>query len=133
MSTIKVGTLLAADGSTTTQPSIPALDQRMATAWVNFNGTSTVAIRDSYNVSSITDNGTGDYSVTYTNAMSNSNYATAASILGSQNCDGMTVGGIGGSGTFRSTSFTRFRIFYGPSNSTSDLDFVQFIVLGGQA
>lgn len=44
-------------------------------AWVNFNGTGTVAIRASYNVSSITDNGTGDYTVNFTNAMPDANYA----------------------------------------------------------
>lgn len=45
-------------------------------AWVNFNGTGTVAIRASGNVSSITDNGTGDYTVNFTNAMPDVNYAT---------------------------------------------------------
>jgi len=43
-------------------------------AWVNFNGTGTVAIRDSGNVSSITDNGTGDYTVNFTTAMPDVNY-----------------------------------------------------------
>jgi hypothetical protein len=47
-------------------------------AWVNFNGTGTVAIRASGNVSSITDNGTGNYSVNFTTAMSDSNYAVCA-------------------------------------------------------
>ena len=74
MSTIKVGTLLAADGSTTTQPSIPALDQRMASAWVNFNGTGTIAIRDSYNVSSLTDISTGNTFVNFATTMANANY-----------------------------------------------------------
>jgi hypothetical protein len=46
-----------------------------ALAWVNFNGTGTVAIRSSYNVSSITDNGTGDYTINFTNALSDANYA----------------------------------------------------------
>ena len=46
-----------------------------AKAWVNFNGTSTVAIRDSLNVGSITDNGTGNYTVNISSAMSNANYA----------------------------------------------------------
>ena len=46
-----------------------------ARAWVNFNGTGTVAIREDYNVSSITDNGTGDYTVNFTNALSDANYA----------------------------------------------------------
>ena len=43
-------------------------------AWVNFDGTGTVTIGDSFNVSSITDNGTGDYEVNFTNPMSNANY-----------------------------------------------------------
>ena len=47
----------------------------MCRAWVNFNGTGTVAIRDSGNVSSITDNGTGDYTVNFTTAMQDANYA----------------------------------------------------------
>jgi hypothetical protein len=46
-------------------------------AWVNFNGTGTVAIRASGNVSSITDNGTGDYSVNFTTAMHDANYGVA--------------------------------------------------------
>lgn len=48
-----------------------------ARAWVNFNGTGTVAIRASGNVSSITDNGTGDYTVNFTTAMSDANYAVS--------------------------------------------------------
>ena len=43
-------------------------------AWVNFNGTGTVAIRASGNVSSITDNGTGDYTVNFTTALVDANY-----------------------------------------------------------
>jgi hypothetical protein len=47
-------------------------------AWVNFNGTGTVAIRASYNVSSITDNGTGDYTVNFTTALVDANYSVVA-------------------------------------------------------
>ena len=47
-------------------------------AWVNFNGTGTVAIRASGNVSSITDNGTGDYTVNFTTAMPDANYIAAS-------------------------------------------------------
>ena len=50
----------------------------IAKAWVNFDGTGTVAIRDSFNVSSITDNGTGDYTVNFTTAMPNANYSVSA-------------------------------------------------------
>ena len=48
-------------------------------AWVNFNGTGTVAIRASFNVSSITDNGTGDYTVNFTNALADANYSYCVS------------------------------------------------------
>jgi hypothetical protein len=53
-------------------------------AWVNFNGTGTVAIRDSSNVTSITDNGTGDYTINITIALSSANYAVSGS-SGGQN------------------------------------------------
>jgi hypothetical protein len=46
-------------------------------AWVNFNGTGTVAIRASFNVSSITDNGTGHYTINFTTAFVDSNYVMA--------------------------------------------------------
>ena len=48
-----------------------------AKAWVNFNGTGTVAIRASFNVSSITDNGAGNYTVNFASAMADANYAVA--------------------------------------------------------
>jgi hypothetical protein len=44
-------------------------------AWVNFNGTGVIAIRASFNVTSITDNGVGDYTINFTNAMPDANYA----------------------------------------------------------
>jgi hypothetical protein len=74
----------------------------MARAWVNFNGTGTVAIRASGNVSSITDNGTGDYTVNFTTAMPDANYAvTQASYdVGSTTWN---VGGVVG-GTVLTTS-----------------------------
>jgi len=48
---------------------------RVAKAWVNFNGSGTVAIRGSYNISSITDNGTGDYTLNYSTSLGDENYA----------------------------------------------------------
>jgi hypothetical protein len=58
-------------------------------AWVNFNGTGTVAINAQFNVSSITDNGTGDYTVNFSNAMSDANYSTIGS------CNRQSGGGDG--------------------------------------
>jgi hypothetical protein len=62
---------------TTASGSAPSYSAR---AWVNFNGTGTVAIRASGNVSSITDNGTGDYTINFSTAMSDANYSAVHSI-----------------------------------------------------
>lgn len=91
MSTIKANTLLHSDGSTTNPPAIPALDKRMAKAWVNFIGQGTVAINSAYNVSSITDNGTGDYTLNFTVNMANVNYSMAG-MAGANNTSLRSVG-----------------------------------------
>jgi hypothetical protein len=59
-------------------------------AWVNFNGYGTVAIRESANVSSITDNGTGDYTVNFTSAMPDADYAA---VYGRENASSSYPGG----------------------------------------
>jgi len=71
-------------------------------AWVNFNGTGTVAIRASGNVSSITDNGTGNYSVNLTTAMPDANYSV--SITGSFPGGSTTTGLIGATDGANNTS-----------------------------
>jgi len=53
------------------------LQQGLAKVWLNMNGTGTVAIRDSFNIASITDNGTGDHTGTFTNAMNNDDFVCA--------------------------------------------------------
>ena len=68
MSTLRVNAIQNTSG----------VEQYLAKAWVNFNGTGTVAIRAAGNVSSITDNGTGDYTVNFTNAMADANYSCVA-------------------------------------------------------
>lgn len=67
MSTLRVTTLQNLSGT----------EVYTAKAWVNFNGTGTVAIRSSGNVSSISDNGTGDYTVNFTTALADANYVVA--------------------------------------------------------
>ena len=67
MSTIKVDKIQNSSG----------VEQYTAKAWVNFDGTGTVAIRASGNVSSITDNGTGDYTINMTNPMPDTNYSVS--------------------------------------------------------
>jgi hypothetical protein len=78
MSEIRATTISNAAG---TGP-ITLTGQSAAKAWVNFNGTSTVAIRDSENVSSITDNGTGLYTINFTSSMANGGYSVTNSVDG---------------------------------------------------
>ena len=61
-------------------------------AWINLNGSSTIANRDSYNISGITDNGTGDYTETFTSSMSNANYSPACVVQDDQS-DTANMGG----------------------------------------
>ena len=75
-SNITVDTLTKGSTTLNTDEIVDTNSSQICKAWVNFNGTGTVAIRDSFNVSSITDNGTGVYTINYSTTMSNSNYAT---------------------------------------------------------
>jgi hypothetical protein len=70
------GTVATAESTLTQFNASGSAPVYAARAWVNFNGTGTVAIRASGNVSSITDNGTGNYVVNFTTAMSDVNYVT---------------------------------------------------------
>jgi len=77
MSTARFNTLENAAG-TKSVPVATVVDGS-AKAWVNFNGSGTVAIRASFNVTSITDNGTGDYTINFTTALADANYSMAGS------------------------------------------------------
>jgi len=78
MSTIKADNIATLAGVST---SMANAVNGSAKAWVNFNGTGTVAIRGSYNVSSITDNGSGNYTVNFTTAMPDANYSAVSSAV----------------------------------------------------
>jgi hypothetical protein len=83
-------------------------------AWVNFNGTGTVAIRGNFNVSSITDNGTGLYTVNFTNAMTDANYSAVSNAGGASLGDGIQ----GGS---RISTFTTGSVSLGLANAGGTL------------
>jgi hypothetical protein len=95
-----------------------------AKAWVNFNGTGTVAIRASFNVSSITDNGTGAYTANFTTAMPDVNYCIVSGLgltnNGSQR--GIYIGfdNQGGSLFPRSTTAIRMMIANTSDGSTQN-------------
>tara|TARA_R100000773_G_scaffold15567_1_gene14178 strand:- start:173 stop:562 length:390 start_codon:yes stop_codon:yes gene_type:complete len=88
MSTLSVATIKSASSAAPVfQNSSGTEKGQLAKSWINFNGTGTVAIRDSFNVSSLTDNGTGNYTVSFSTAMANTNYAplTTGHIFDDQN------------------------------------------------
>lgn len=90
-------------------------------AWVNFNGTGTVAIRGSGNVSSITDLGVGLYSVNFTTAMADSNFTTVAS-TGEQTNSG-DVNRVAGVNNY-ATTLVRISTFVGTTSASSDFSYV---------
>lgn len=110
--TITSGTITTGTVTTLNAPSGVLATQNgmtgIAKAWVNFNGTGTVAIRGSFNVSSITDNGTGNYTVNFTTAMPNSNYA--ASVTGDLGNVGDFAIGCTDDSVARTTTAVRVRI-----------------------
>ena len=79
--------------------------QQACKAWVNFNGTGTVAIRAGYNVSSITDNGTGYYTVNFTTAMIDDSYSV--NITTSSDDASIVTAGIGGTNSVVTTNSVR--------------------------
>ena len=126
MSTVKCNDITNVSGG------IPTVkgQKLIPTAWVNFNGTSTVAIRDSENVSSITDNGPGYYTVNFATTMSDTNY--------------ISVGTAGGTGT---NTLMNLSQYYSSAPTTTscplnivwqngtnaDPVYVGVTILGGQA
>ena len=99
-------------------------------AWVNFNGTGTVAIRASGNVSSITDNGTGDYTINFTTAMPDANYSVAGLTIGNSvgnTTRTLVIAGVEASGAdLKST--TQLRVQTGQTTATVLADMAEINV-----
>jgi hypothetical protein len=133
MSTVKANDLTNVTGGIPTVKS----QQLIPTAWINFNGTGTVAIRDSEGVSSISDNGSGDYTVNFATAMANANYTP---LLSTWYGGGSVTALVAGSGFKRGVtpSTTALRVMTTTavwSNSAvgSDISGVYVTVMGGQS
>jgi hypothetical protein len=88
-------------------------------AWVNFNGTGTVAIRASGNVTSITDNGTGVYTVNFTTSMPDANYTIHGTVNGNSRIMSINTQAAGSS---------QVQTRYTPSNIAQDCDYVDVAV-----
>ena len=109
------------------------LTGRNIIAWVNFNGTGTVSIRDSFNVASITDNGVGNYTVNLTNATANINYSVVGSACANATYATPTILMPHTSGTsVVAPTTTAFRVTLAAnfSGTTGDSEYVQIIVIG---
>lgn len=104
-------------------------DKRVCTAWVSFNGSGTVSIRDGYNVSSITDNGVGDYTVNFSVAMSNANFcATVTSCPAVINVNNALIG----IEVSRTTSAVRVNTVSYDGSKGSDCSICNVHIAGGK-
>jgi len=130
------GNILTSNGTTWTSATAPtgitattgSSPYYGARAFVNFNGTGTPAIRASGNVTSITDNGTGLYTINFTTAMPDTSYTTVGSSIGSTtSADGMILTGTAG-GAAPTTSAVQVRMAYAPDNTVTDITFVNVAV-----
>ena len=106
------------------------VEKRTAKAWVNFNGTGTVAIRGSFNVSSITDNNTGDYTVNFTTAMANANYAVSTALTrdATNNNFGHTLNPGEATSSFYATTFVRVYASYYSSAALYDMAYAHVTI-----
>jgi hypothetical protein len=118
---------ITSEGGAATQ----SLQQGLAKAWINFNGTGTIATRDSFSVSSISDNGTGDTTLTFSNVFNNADYSQA----GSSGGQGSTSNGAVypyDNATARTSSILRVLTF-GTSGASIDTPIVQAHIMGDLA
>ena len=111
----------------------PAADtiyrENICKAWINFNGTGTIAIRDSFNVASITDNGTGSYTVTWdTDFAANNNYA----VVGNGTSGGSTTTYIPATPTDFLAGSVKILLKTTSSLAAAATEFVSLIAFGAQ-
>jgi len=99
-----------------------------AKAWVNFNGTGTAAVNRGYNIASITDQGTGDYTFTFTTAFSDANYAWSTGNTQSSGNAAINVC----RNINRTKSTTQFHIAAAQASTRTDVDDIGGIFLGDQ-
>ena len=135
MSTIKVDTLVAADGSS----AVTLTKQVAAKMWVNYNQTNHTA-RDSFNLSSLTDVSQGNSTINITNAMGNANYAPTGSVADTGSGAGNRFAMFGSnydSGTldanFTTTSFSENTMYGNSSASEYDSQYILIAVHGDLA
>ena len=90
--------------------------------WVNFNATGTPAIRASLNVTSITDNGTGDFTINFTNALTDGNFAVGYFLGDASSSQSAMTASFGASSAMTTTSL-RFRSCFNNTGTDSPFDY----------
>jgi len=128
-SVLNVDSIAAKDG---TSP-VTLTKQEAAKAYVLFNGTGTVAIRKSFNCSSVTDNDTGDYRPNWTNVFDSVNYINTGSCIGSPETSSGTLAVLLGSGD---TGFAAGSVDLSTRNASGsrfDVSYVHLISFGDLA
>jgi hypothetical protein len=120
--TLTIGTLSDGTNSTSATNCI----QGSAKAWVNFNGT-TATIKAAFNVSSITKNATGDYTLNYTNALPDANYAPVSMPLSYTTSAFyatamMVMGNVAGGGGATTKTTTQLRVMTGLGSNAGAFD-----------
>jgi len=112
----------------TTIQNLSGVEVYTAKAWVNFNGTGTVAIRASGNVSSITDNGTGDYTVNFTTAMTDANYSAVVTGRRGDGINDDLCFGLYRGGTYTSSACRIFNKVATVNNTYVDGDIMNVVI-----
>lgn len=132
-SILRVNTLT--DASSNNSTAMSTINQGTAKAWINFNGTGTIAARDSFNVASLTDEGVGAYQTNLTTSLDNANYAVSGSaggLSGVSGCWHTTGFNTNSYNTANQTGSFHTQIYYSTSQ-VADIEFVYSALLGDLA
>lgn len=133
MSTLKTTNIQDTSGnnSSTTEE----ISQGRAKAWITFNSTGTVANRDKFNIETITDNGVGDFTLTFTNNMSSADYVVvgAAGLGSNGGWNSVYIHTKSVSPFFEEPTSSAFRIsvsYSGTNNNKADMNRISLAVFG---
>ena len=127
MSTLKADTIVASDGSSP----VTLTKQSASKAFISFDGTGTVSIDTSFNISTLTDNASADYSIAYTNNVSTSNHPVTGSNIGSSETN--YLGYICSDAVAQATTGVTVHFVYHNGSSNNDQDPVHLVTNGGLA
>ena len=130
MSTLAVATIKSASSAAPVFQNSSGVEKgQLVKAWCNMDCQNTPSFRDSFNFSSITDHGTGDFELSFTTAMANANYAVSGSNVGATSNSFSTI--FGGDNSALATGSVRFRT---PAMSNAltlqDTDFIHCVIHG---